>query len=452
MVRRALVVLLWPCVLAAGGEAKLNEQAFEGLLYRGAGGQVWYGQPVAPLGMFGVMAWPPEWRLSPALAKELAPLVNTNVGDIRGTGHHHFHLPGFLNASTPLERVPRVLVRFRGRYRLVGERAHKFELPPFEGVAAPVQKSAVYEIVGVDVWHAELLDRDWLLAWRRLDAALREMVAASLAPPGEAKRARLTAAVEKGSQALTVTSRVEVDDAFRATVRGVAPKARVVRHYQLGHQWGYREWAATFHKLVARLRIVPTTPLPPAPPAELPVLAWLAEGKAADAIVADVRATWGDGQLDRTVAWLASSRRLALIGDLPALGDAELGEARAWARKQIADKRAEAQRPKPKPPPRTRSIKELGIVAAALDDDLFAQKLILGGILVEQLLPNAPDVGLRQGDIVLHYRRIYDLVMGGFEARQALAQFARRAKHARTLELKVLRGEQLVALTVKPRG
>ena len=108
-----------------------------------------------------------------------------------------------------------------------------------------------------------------------------------------------------------------------------------------------------------------------------------------------------------------------------------------------------ARRADPPEPPRPTAIAALDIVVAPLPDDVYDDRLILGGVLVQSAGPDRPADGLQAGDIILSYERVHDLVMGAFNHGRALAWSAGRTKHARTLKLKVLRGQHVVAVEVK---
>jgi hypothetical protein len=58
------------------------------------------------------------------------------------------------------------------------------------------------------------------------------------------------------------------------------------------------------------------------------------------------------------------------------------------------------------------SFEELGLTAGVVTDEMMAGKLILGGIIIDEVLPEGEDSGLRPGDIILTCTRIYDVVMG----------------------------------------
>ena len=76
-----LVLLTLTTLVLADAQLRAEDRAakrtfHECFLYRGSEGAVWVGQPLVSLGMIGVMAFPPQYRLCPQLAERFAPLVN----------------------------------------------------------------------------------------------------------------------------------------------------------------------------------------------------------------------------------------------------------------------------------------------------------------------------------------------------------------------------------------
>jgi hypothetical protein len=53
-------------------------------------------------------------------------------------------------------------------------------------------------------------------------------------------------------------------------------------------------------------------------------------------------------------------------------------------------------------------VEKAGVVVRRVDSDLMARKMILGGLVIEEVLAEIPGLGYRAGDVVLCYNRGYD--------------------------------------------
>jgi hypothetical protein len=86
-----------------------------------------------------------------------------------------------------------------------------------------------------------------------------------------------------------------------------------------------------------------------------------------------------------------------------------------------------------------------GVTFRRANADLLADKLLLSGIVVEEVAGQGLDLGFKKGDIIIDYTRVYDLTMGGRGAGDGLPVVPSR-RHDGKVE--VLRGDQVIELTV----
>ncbi len=150
MVNRISIMTLVICATFTPGawgaeEEKYEEERFpQCFLYEGTDGKIWLGEPLVSLGMIGVEADHPLYRLSPALAKRFAPLVNRFKDTRDGLFYHWWRDP----SRIPLikeQGKPTVLVYLVGvKVRLLGH-------------YPPKKKRKLYEIVAADLVHAEFI-------------------------------------------------------------------------------------------------------------------------------------------------------------------------------------------------------------------------------------------------------------------------------------------------------
>jgi len=414
------------CCALSAAEIEPRDETFDGFLYAGSDGHVWLGTTMTTLGMWGSWAGVTEYRLSPALAGEFAPLVN-RIGDLRDR-RRIFTYNSFLGGYVKLEQTPTVLICLRGHCRLV------------KGDASGRSGDRTFEIVSARLIYAQRLTREWLEAWQELDAALREIVDASLTAPDEKKRNRLAQAIDKGSLAVNAMGRVEVAEDFRAAVRKIDTTARVVTQFQRAQAAG--EWRRQLEKYVTRLRIQPETPLPPLPQ-KCPVLQLLVESGSPAEFLAKIRESCPAEALEASMLYSRTLERIVYVWEVEELTGAQFRQLRAEAKARYERSR-EDQPIIEEDALQNLRIDELGVVVGLPSDDLMADKLILGGILVDTVLPGGERTGLKAGDIILNYERVYDIVMA--PSIPALRAFARRARGRRVLQ--VLRGNDVLTVTI----
>ena len=410
------------------GLEKLQHRTFDGFLYAGTDRHVWYGHTRSMLGMWSTEGLLPSFRLSPAEAERLAPLVN-HIGDLRDDRRifdFRLYLGGYTNPAT-LEQTPKILVRFEGGYRLA------------ESVSTEWGDAKTFEIVSARLVRAEFVSAGWLRAWRQLDQALEEIVTTSLTAPNDDKRRQLVVAIEKGSQALNTMVEAATTREERAVVRRINPKAQAVSGFR---RHAPSDWWRQLEKYIARLRIQPQTALPPVAGTALPPLAQsVSPGEFGEKIEALPAAVIKED----AIFYSQKLRRAVYVREFVHITHDEVRSLREEASKQLEDrKRREAETREYHARKRSETLKELALVICAPGDDAMAEKMILGGVVIEKVIAGH-SLGFRPGDIVLPYKRVYDLVMGDAMPGYLRLHFRGVALHAwGRRPWPVLRGNRLV--------
>lgn len=100
---------------------------------------------------------------------------------------------------------------------------------------------------------------------------------------------------------------------------------------------------------------------------------------------------------------------------------------------------------------RGRTVKELGVVLRPAGRGLLAEKLILAGLEVVEVLPDGPEVGLERGDLILNYGSVYDLVMGAGDGDRAMRALLNRLKYASDRSPRILRGRRVPTVPLPGR-
>ncbi|MHC4528388.1 MAG: hypothetical protein ACYS29_10955, partial [Planctomycetota bacterium] len=271
--------------------------------------------------------------------------------------------------------------------------------------------------------------------------ALNEVVSRTLATPSEQNRKALAAAGERGSQALNNMQKLKVSDQFRTLVKQIEPEARLVGTFKerITEQWC--EW---LEKCCARLGIPPKTPLPRRCK-KLEVLKLLADSESAPEFMSKLTESCPADALGTELLWWSKLRRRLCAWEVEELTDDHFSEVRdrvkAWLAEVRKGERELAAQEK------TESLEQWGVALRAAGIDSFADKLILNGAVVEKVLAEQPQVGLRPGDIVIDYRHIYEVVMGWRNFGHRMRQLANKARQRG--ELRVLRGNEIVTIDVK---
>ncbi|HSW45648.1 MAG TPA: hypothetical protein VLM89_08760 [Phycisphaerae bacterium] len=415
-------------------------------LHRVDDGSIWLGTPLVGLGMIGVMDDPPQFHLSDELARELAPIINRfQDGESRNLRWWH-KIP---RARKPGD--PTILISMTSTNRCTSDEEAERKQNP-----RGIQKTC--EIVSATVQRIEVVPRVWLDAWDRLDEAVREIVEASRIDPGDRKKQRLTEAIEKGSDALTRMYAAEPPDEQVRSIRAALPKARIVRTQQRSIE---REWGGHLRRYVSTLAIQPVKPLPPAPEkcSEMDRLKLLWESDSAAEFMAKIKKSCLPEDLDEV---LTCTMVLAIVK----------GNSRscypmyAWEFENMSDREFQAIRSESKensqrpPPPYVQTFEEQmstraaailkdkwGVVVSSADDKTLADKLLLRGMVVEDMAESGSPIGLMCDDIIIDYDHVYDLSMGGTETGRYIIGLASKARGGG--ELRVLRGNSVITLVVE---
>lgn len=393
-------------------------------LYRGTDGEVRVGVPMVSLGMVGVME-NPGYRLTPALGERLGPLV-IELRDVpKRPDLWWFELPALRDPGKPM-----ILVRLEAEVRPLVKNG----LPAY----------GPDEIVSAKLVYAEFIAPEWRAAWESLDKGITEIVVLSRLAPGKEKSDRLAEAIEKSSQALNTMVAVKTDEKSQALVGKIEPKARVVRAFQrnvLGT--GRYGWAGQLHACVAKLRIAPRRPLPELPQA-CPTLELLTRSTSAAELIAKIKQSWPEEVLAGELIYSPKLRRQVFAWQVESLTAAQFETLRSEAKEALAYRARADQAP---PPSRRQeastTVREWGVVLRPAAADLLAAKGLLRGTLVAKLPGDGADVGLRAGDIIIDYERVYDLVM---DINPVLA-VARGTPNKGKLE--VLRGDRVITLVLE---
>ncbi|MBC8873305.1 MAG: hypothetical protein H8E44_28040 [Planctomycetes bacterium] len=439
MVVRILVVLLLIAAIetpdtVTRAEENVTQRVFsECFLYRMKDGTVYIGQPLVSLGMIGVMAFPPEYYLSPSLAERFAPLVN----ELEKTPDQ----PDFWwwGMPTPKEKnKPMVLVRLDVRAEL---RKPRVSRGPEDGSAA------VHEITSAKLIYAEFISPEWRTAWDSLNANLTRIVDVSRTAPGENKSKRLAEAIELASQAIRTMVEQDVCDSWRKDVRRIAPGARVVRLFQRRVEGsGIGEWGGQLRDYVTTLKIQPRTPLPAQTP-PCPKIELLAKSESAEELLETIRGSWPEAVLDESLIFFKELKRIVYVWQVEDLTLAQYVSLRKQAREELASRETQ-QTASDAPASADRDgviVPEWNVTLRPADPALLAKQGLLRGTVVSETSDDGNKVGLLKGDVIVDYERVYDLVMGRFAHFGPAKQLANKARYGG--ELEVLRGDRLITLT-----
>lgn len=416
---------------AQAAEGKDEPRTLDGFLYAGSDGYMWFGEPIATLGMWATGGPVPEYRLNQTLAKRFDRLVNqVGVAPAR-----FLDFRSCWRDSPTIEKMPTVLMRIRGGCRLVGIKRNAKYL---------FLEKQTCEVTSAQLIQVEFLSREWLAAWRQLDRALDDIVIASLTVPTKEKRASLVKAIDKGAKAMVQMRRVKVTSISRRLVKRIDPKARVVALFQ---RHGPSQWRKHLREYIVRLRINPSTPLSPEP-REYPFLKMLAQSRSAGGFVRSVRVWYAEEALDEVVLYSYDLQRPIHAWEVAELTPAQFTAARAEAKSRLEEEKKDR---KPFTPAlsKRKTVTELGVIVSCLSSELMAEKMVLDGLLVDKVLPGGSKHGLRVGDIILTYRTVYDIAMQTMYPGQMLDNFAARAKYHDFPNLRVLRENRIVSLSMK---
>ncbi|GMU22298.1 MAG: hypothetical protein AMXMBFR13_23840 [Phycisphaerae bacterium] len=418
-----------PLMKHDGHEFELRERAFGGgYLYPDDKGQIWIGAPLEALGMIGVPETPPH-RLAAKPARRLAPLVDEGARLPAGRAPYYWSSISHL----PADVRPRVLVTFEGEIAPAGTDSN-----PATDQSSFRRFNEPRVITDVALQSVEFISPEWLSAWHELDTAIHTIVKASLDGPSEEKRKALTHVVEQGTAAVHTMTGAQASAEQRELVRKIDPEAKIGRNWQ---EYVERQWIGEFTRYVKSLRIAPPAPLPDKPDWRAfgcSVDELLAASESAQAFTEKVKASCPPETLDRATIY-SKSRGVGAweMATLPAWYFEKL---RAEAKERVANEANKREQP-------GRDLREKwGLVLAPVDSDTLAEKLILRGALVSEVLSGHESFGLKAGDIIVDYDSPYDMVMAGDERYASQARLARLA--SRGGELRVLRRDRMLTVAI----
>lgn len=388
-------------------------------------------QPMEYLGMYGVMM-PPDYRFKAEVSADFQPLRTPLPEKPERTGFY-----GGLPRSLPDPNDVIVLLDFFARIQ-----PHKTDAHGRRGYP----RDTVHEITSAELTAAEFISTDWLEAWLTLDSTLREIVKATLEPPGEQKRGALAEHVELGRQALRkmleATRQSAAAPANRERLDQVNKEAAILTRMQdrIASDWGdHLEWYA------AALGIERDVKLPSVPSAQASrqcdLLELLAASQSRTALIETIEASCGAVRRRETMIHSRKLDRQVRVGELESLPDPWFAEVRDEAKAKIADQQRKRDAA-------FDTIREKwAVVLEPADAKVLADKQILCGAVVRETLPGGPEPGLEKGDIILPYGRVYDMAMGARSWRGCVWQLANTARQGG--ELRVLRDDELVIIEME---
>jgi hypothetical protein len=402
-------------------QPELRERTFSGCyLYLDSKGQIWIAAPLVALGMIGVEETPPH-RLASEPARRLAPLVDQ--GALLPADRKPYYWSSI--SHRPADVRPRILVAFEGTVAPAADPSRSY---PFGGPR---------EVTDVALQSVEFISPAWLSAWHELDAAIHTIVKVSRDAPGEEKRKALTRVVEQGTAAVQAMAPAQVSAEQRELVRKIDPEVKITRNWQ---EYVERQWVGEFTRYVRRLQIAPPAPLPDKPDWRAfgcSVDEFLATSESAEAFAEKVKSC-PTGTLEQ--ATIYSKGRSVGAWEMATLPAWYFDKLRAEAKERVANEANKREQP-------GRDLREKwGIVLAPVDSDTLAEKLILRGALVSEVLSGHEGFGLQNGDIIVDYGSAYDVVMGGDGLQALNSRLASELR--RGGELRVLRRDRMLTVAI----
>ena len=89
------------------------------------------------------------------------------------------------------------------------------------------------------------------------------------------------------------------------------------------------------------------------------------------------------------------------------------------------------------------TLKDLGLVVTRPSDDLMARKMILAGLVIEEVLPEGRESPFRKGDIVLTCRNMDEIALDRPQFDRDAPRSASLLRHFDGKPLTVLRGGEI---------
>lgn len=413
--------------LPAGEQPVAEELIFnEAVFLERAGDAVWVRKPLVSLGMIGVMAFAPVYRLSPDLEKRLEPLVTRTRGtEVRETPE----IPGVFHFGLPEAEGPITLVRLKTRAILRS---------PREARRAPV-----HEIIEARVITVEQLTESWQRHREELDSTLRELFPTSLQEGEHAERLkRMQPLLEKAASALRRLEEAVPSSDLSLVTHGIDPRIRISR--QVSNEI-IEEWGGVLRRVIETLGVAPPESLPPRRE-PVDALKALLEAANLESFVKHLRECPGGAALDQHLFWSSEKKRTIHAWEIAEAGSGAYAKFREEARVAQEErlKYLQEREKRPEPPP-TWEVERWKVELREAGPELLERHRIFRGSLVVRADEGSP---FREGDVILDYSRLYDLVMGSTRFGASRAVTLRLAEMGQPVP--VARGGRIVR--VSPGG
>ena len=215
---------------------------------------------------------------------------------------------------------------------------------------------------------------------------------------GEETR-RLAELIERSSKALNAMTDCRVDAKSRDLVRKIEPSARVTRLFQAETE---AEWGDRLRENAATLRIRPATPFSE-PPVSCPLTELLAKSESAAQFLTMIKKDWPEETLDKPLVYLKSLDKSIFVWQVEQLSDEQFTLARTQAKKELAEPRSETDEARLRAMQRREmTVPEWNVVLRPAGADLLAEKGLLRGDVVHQILGDKSSIGLLAGDVIVH--------------------------------------------------
>lgn len=403
-------------------------------LYPDTQDRVWLAQPLASLGMIGTVT-PPMIQIDPKLAEQWAPLVDTQAR-LPADRTPFFFFAYWFPRNADLNHA-RYLISMKATMRRV-------ENSPVETSADdwPIERPH-YLIESADDMRVEYLSSLWFDHWRELDEAISEIVETSLQPVDRQKRRTLAESLEKGARALRAMDEHAPGEADRERVEANLPGVRWCSDFQAGIR---QHWGGQLSVFARRLGLKTDPPIPDIEPysssAGCQTTTILAQSASAEEFLRRVEESCGSSGLNRQLFGSKALGRLVYVWEVGTLTPKWFEALKTEANDRRAEEAA-AQRE-----PHNRLKQRLGITAEPVDESICHDKLILRGVVVKGVNPAGESLGFQPADIILNYKRVYDLVMLGLSGQPLIKQLEGSTRNGG--DLHVLRGDRIVMIKLPP--
>ncbi len=433
--RLTAAVIAATCVTAvAEEEDPWKSRTFDRCyLQRDAQGAVWLRHPVVALGMVGV-PMSPDIRLSPELTERFADLVISPGAEPSGRG-----LWDFSFAPARRGRGPVFLLKIESQTK-----AFEPATQPDARDRSPVfDEDRTREIIAARLLEAEVMSPACIEAWQILDKSIAKVVELSRTAPTAQKREEITTVIEQGGRAAATMARMKRDDALLERVRKIEPSVSFTMEYQ---EHLRESWQDTLEAIGDVLRIKPTTKLPPIARRWLssrarlcPTVELVAKAESPAAFAAEIEKSWPPETIGQPVFHAHALKRFLLVRDVVKLTTEQFTQVRAQAGQELEKQDRELRE-------KTELLKKKwGLALRWADAETLAGKLLLRGLVVEEVSSEGTNPGFKEGDIIIDYIGIHDLTMGGLGRGRDSRPVSIPSSRGK---IDLLRGAEVITLTV----